>query len=63
MLARLISINARLAPACSTLRIGWRPKMPIETYIASAVALVFFGTFLAAMAWVVWYTRGVTPRW
>ena len=37
--------------------------MPFETFVACAATLAFFGTFMAALCWVVWYTRDVTPRW
>lgn len=37
--------------------------MPIETYLASAAVIILFGSFIAALAWVLVYTRDVTPHW
>lgn len=31
--------------------------MPVETYIAFAIFVAFFGTFGVALAWGHWYTR------
>ena len=39
------------------------PAMPIETYIFCAGVVALFAAFMATLAWGVWYTRGVTPRW
>ena len=32
--------------------------MPIETYAAIIAVVAIFGTFMAALAWGQWYTRG-----
>ncbi len=37
--------------------------MPIETYLFLAAFVAVFASFMAALAWVLWYTRDVTPRW
>jgi hypothetical protein len=38
-------------------------EMPIETYLVIAGLVVVFGAFIAVLAWGVWYTKDITPKW